>query len=226
MWKSVLLVSMCLAIPAFGATRMTAPQLTELSRSGGPALREAIVASFDAKDLKDGKAWTGLGPDFFFAIQAAAKPTLLIDNSPGPQMRHLGDDLWYAPARIDQVGKLHSFFYLVNGAKFGGRLNMPAFGPLAYLQPGVPTGKLSGKLTYTSYIYDGMKSDYWIYVPAEYDPKTPAALMVFQDGGGYTHRHGSSTLNVIDNLIYQKKIPVMICVFTNPGDISGEPNTP
>ena len=33
-------------------------------------------------------------------------------------------------------------------------------------------------------------------------------------------------LNVIDNLIAQKKIPVMICVLINPGDISGSPDTP
>ena len=33
-------------------------------------------------------------------------------------------------------------------------------------------------------------------------------------------------LNVIDNLIAQKKIPVMICVFINPGDISDSPGTP
>ena len=57
-----------------------------------------------------------------------------------------------------------------------------------------------------------MKSEYWIYVPAQYDPKTPAALMVFQDGGGYIDRDGNNpVLNVIDNLIAQKKIPVMIC---------------
>jgi enterochelin esterase-like enzyme len=31
---------------------------------------------------------------------------------------------------------------------------------------------------------------------------------------------------VIDNLIAQKKIPVMICVFINPGDISESPDTP
>jgi enterochelin esterase-like enzyme len=64
-------------------------------------------------------------------------------------------------------------------------------------------------------------------VPAEYDPKTPAALMVFQDGEGYTHRDGNNpALNVIDNLIAQKKIPVMICVFITPGDISESPGTP
>jgi enterochelin esterase-like enzyme len=50
---------------------------------------------------------------------------------------------------------------------------------------------------------------------------------VFQDGGGYTHRDGSNpALNVIDNLIAQKKIPVMIVVFINPGDIKDSPDTP
>ncbi|HTH54014.1 MAG TPA: alpha/beta hydrolase-fold protein [Edaphobacter sp.] len=93
--------------------------------------------------------------------------------------------------------------------------------------PSVPTGKLSDKLTFTSHIYDGMTSNYWIYVPAQYDAKTPAAVMVFNDGGGYLDRKGSHpALNVIDNLIAQHKIPVMIAIFTDPGDISGSPGTP
>jgi enterochelin esterase family protein len=72
-----------------------------------------------------------------------------------------------------------------------------------------------------------MKSEYWIYVPAQYDAKIPAALMVFQDGGGYIDRNGNNpALNVIDNLIAQKKIPVMIGVFINPGDIGDSPGTP
>jgi enterochelin esterase-like enzyme len=94
-------------------------------------------------------------------------------------------------------------------------------------QTGVPAGTLSEKLTYISKIYDGMTSDYWIYVPAQYDPTVPAALMVFQDGSGYIDRHGDHpALNVIDNLIAQHKIPVMIAIFTNPGDISSSPDTP
>jgi enterochelin esterase family protein len=72
-----------------------------------------------------------------------------------------------------------------------------------------------------------MKSEYWIYVPAQYDPHSPAALMVFQDGAAYTDRDGNNpALNVIDNLIAQKKIPVMICVFISPGDIESSPSTP
>src|SRR5262249_3985343 len=116
---------------------------------------------------------------------------------------------------------------IVDEAKFGGLLDLPAFTPDSYQQPGVPSGTLSEKLSHTSKIYDGMKSEYWIYVPAQYDRNTPAALMVFQDGGWYLDRNGKiPVLNVIDNLIAQKKIPVMICVFINPGDIADSPGTP
>ena len=94
-------------------------------------------------------------------------------------------------------------------------------------QPGVPTGTLSDRLTLHSQIYDGMVSDYWIYVPAQYDSKKPAAVMVFQDGEGYLNRKGGHpALNVLDNLIAQGKIPVVIAIFTNPGDISASPGTP
>ncbi len=97
----------------------------------------------------------------------------------------------------------------------------------SFQHPGVPTGTLTGPLTLTSKIYDGMVSQYWVYVPAQYDAKVPAALMVFQDGGGYIHRDGDHpALNVLDNLIAQHKIPVMIAVFTDPGEIAASPGTP
>ncbi len=207
--------------------KMTAPQLIALAQSNAAALPGAIRATFSDKDLKAGAAWSGYGPDFFFAIESASKPALLIDSAAGPEMHSLAGNLWYASARIPQLGKLHAFRYTVNGADFGGRLDLPAFTPLSYLEAGVPSGKLSGPIAHTSRIYDGMKSEYWIYVPAQYDPGTPAALMVFQDGGGYIHRDGNNpALNVIDNLIAQKKIPVMICVFINPGDVTDAPGTP
>ncbi|HEX8836020.1 MAG TPA: alpha/beta hydrolase-fold protein [Candidatus Acidoferrum sp.] len=211
------------------ADKLTATQLMALAKSASPGLGDAITSTFDAKDLKEGTAWAGHGHDFFFALQGQPGPQLLIDGSPGPQMQQLSrSDLWYTSARIEQLGKLHSFYYMVNGAKFGGKLDLPAFGPLSYLQPGVPSGTLSDKITHTSKIYDGMKSDYWIYVPAEYKPDTPAALMVFQDGSFYTDRNSATllVLSAIDNLIAQKKIPVMIGVFINPGDISDSPGTP
>ena len=213
---------------AVAANKMTAPQLADLARSNSSELISAIGATFDAKDLKSGTAWTGRGSDFFFATEAGSKPSLVIDDASGPQMQQFpGTLLWYAAAKIPQVGRLHSFYYLVNGAKFGGRLDVPAFDELSYQQPGVPSGVLSGKLIHISKIYDGMKSEYWTYAPAQYDPKIPAALMVFQDGGDYIHRDGRRpALNVIDNLIALKKIPVLIAVFINPGDIAESPGTP
>jgi enterochelin esterase-like enzyme len=216
------------ALRGEAAEKLGAPELISLAQAHSPELRASIEATFEAKDLKEGTAWVGHGPDFFFAVEAASTPTLMIDDAAGPAMTQLpGAQLWYSVAHIEPVSHLHEFHYLIDGAKFGGRLDLPAFGPLSYLQPGVPSGKLSEKLSHTSKIYDGMKSEYWIYVPAQYDAKTPAAVMVFQDGGGYINRDGNNpTLNVIDNLIAQKKIPVMICIFINPGDISDSPGTP
>ncbi len=227
MWKLALL-SLCLCAPAYAGEKLSATQLIDLAKSNKSGLRDAIAATFDAKDLKDGTAWAGHGPDFFFATEATEQPSLVIDEATGPQMQHLtGSDIWYATARVGPVGRLHSFHYLIAGSKFGGLLDLPAFGPLSYLAPGVPSGALSAKIIHTSKIYDGMKTEYWIYVPAQYDSKIPAALMVFQDGGGYIDRNGNNPmLNVIDNLIAQKTIPVMIVVFINPGDISDSPGTP
>jgi enterochelin esterase-like enzyme len=226
---STLLLLLSAAV-CFGQTaphKASAVELIAMAKASSPQLAPAIAATFDAKDLKEGTAWAGLGPEFFFATEAAAKPELFIDDAAGPAMTALtGTSLWYAPAHIVATGKLHAFYYVVNGARFGGKLDVPAFTSLSYLQPGVPSGKLSDKITHTSKIYDGMKADYWIYVPAQYDAKTPAALMVFQDGEGYSHRDGNNpVLNVVDNLIGTNKIPVMILVFINPGDVADSPGT-
>jgi enterochelin esterase-like enzyme len=222
------LFSLPFATPAPAAEKSTAPQLIALANANSPTLQDAILATFEPTEISKGIAWTGRGTDFFFAIQAASKPLLFIDDAPGPPTHQLGKtDIWYASVRIEQLGKLHSFYYMIDNAKFGGRLDVPAFTSDSYQQPGVPVGKLSEKIIHASKIYDGMKSEYWIYVPAQYDPETPAALMVFQDGGGYIDRRGNNpTLNVIDNLIAQKKIPVMIAIFINPGDITDSPGTP
>jgi len=225
--RKLALILLSVTAPALGAEKMSAPQLIDLAKSNPAGLREAITSSFDAKDLKEGTAWTGRGPDFFFATQSASEPSLVIDSSAGVKMQHLADsDIWYAVARIEPVGRLHSFHYLVNGSTFGGRLDLPGFGPLSYQQPGIPSGTLSETIVHTSKIYDGMKSEYRVYVPAQYDPKVAAALMVIQDGIWYTDREGNNpALNVIDNLIAQKKIPVMICVFIKPGAIGDAPGT-
>jgi enterochelin esterase-like enzyme len=222
-WMFPLLI----CLPALGAEKKSVEQLTALAKSHDSHLAEAIRATFDEKGLKEGTAWVGHSTDFFFSLETTSQPVLIIDDGAGPQMMRLTGNLWYAPTHIEPVGRLHSFHYVIQGANFGGRLDLPVYGRLSYLQPRVPSGKLSEKTIHTSKIFDGMKSEYWIYVPAQYDPKIPAALMVFQDGGWYIDRGGNiPVLDAIDNLIAQKNIPVVICVFINPGDISASPGTP
>src|SRR5438034_11200484 len=77
-------------------------------------------------------------------------------------------------------------------------------------QPNVPKGKVT-KHSWTSTIFPGTVRDYWIYVPAQYDPKTPACIMVFQDGGSYvnvTEKGQFRVPTVFDNLIHKKEMPV------------------
>jgi gluconolactonase len=90
-------------------------------------------------------------------------------------------------------------------------------GPDSQRQPGVPKGSITQQ-SWTSRIYPGTVRDYWIYVPAQYDPHKPACVMIFQDGGGMVSETGGWRVPIVlDNLIHKRDLPVMIGVFINPG---------
>ena len=66
----------------------------------------------------------------------------------------------------------------------------------------------------------GTVRDYWVYVPAQYDGKKPACVMVFQDGGSYVNAKGQFRVPIVfDNLIHKKEMPVTIGIFINPGTV-------
>jgi enterochelin esterase family protein len=128
-----------------------------------------------------------------------------------------------------------------------GRGNADAFyhlGPDSLPQAGVPHGRLIGPTTLPTNIYVGpvpaftvqrgansltalsarsatpmhYVHGYWVYVPAQYDPSKPAALMVFNDGQPMMSPDGDvRAINVIDNLTWRREIPVAITVFIDPG---------
>ncbi|HSU67423.1 MAG TPA: SMP-30/gluconolactonase/LRE family protein [Tepidisphaeraceae bacterium] len=92
-------------------------------------------------------------------------------------------------------------------------------GPDSQEQQGVPQGKLE-QFTVTSKIFHGTQRECWIYVPAQYDPKAPACVMIFQDGAGFQNRKGQWRAPVVfDNLIARKEMPVTIGIFVSPGVI-------
>src|SRR4051794_1305143 len=90
-------------------------------------------------------------------------------------------------------------------------------GPDSMPQDGVPRGKVT-QHSWKSEVFPGTTRGYSVYVPAQYDGKKPACVMVFQDGGGYASATGSFRAPVVfDNLIHKKEMPVTVGVFIDPG---------
>lgn len=81
----------------------------------------------------------------------------------------------------------------------------------------VPEGTITKYHLTDSVVFPGTVRDYWVYVPKQYDPASPAGLIIFQDGGLYLFDMMQANI-VLDNLIHANEIPVIIAVFINPGD--------
>src|SRR3954451_15971859 len=97
-------------------------------------------------------------------------------------------------------------------------------GPDSLVQEKAPQGRIVGPTTLPSEAYPGTQHTYWVYVPAQYDPSTPASLMVFNDGQAFLAPEGNvRAVNVLNNLIHRREIPVMIAVFINPGRRPDQP---
>src|SRR5882672_6955017 len=95
-------------------------------------------------------------------------------------------------------------------------------GPESQRQEGVPKGTVT-KWTWKSNVFAKTERDCWTYVPAQYDKEKPAAVMVFQDGGGYVGETGQHRVPIVfDNLIHKKKMPVTIGIFLQPGNFPPE----
>jgi enterochelin esterase family protein len=194
-------------------------RLKELSKKpNSEEFEQALKSSLNAQKIQKGTAYLGEGPDFFFALEAAKPPELYVDDDKVTTLKRAGKSMiWYTQASLE-TGRSHSFYYMVGDAKVGGSTDVPCYGPESYEKPGVPHGKLSEKMVFKSHIYEGMESNYWIYTPAQYDSKTPAALFVWQDGQGLVQRDGATRSQIVfDNLTAEKKIPVIIQVYIQPG---------
>jgi sugar lactone lactonase YvrE/enterochelin esterase-like enzyme len=98
-------------------------------------------------------------------------------------------------------------------------------GPDSQFKADVPHGHVEKFSITNSTVFPGTVRDGWVYVPAQYDASKPAALMVFQDGGGYQSTNGGWRVPLVfDNLIAAKEMPVCVAIFLNPGTREGQSN--
>jgi len=85
------------------------------------------------------------------------------------------------------------------------------------IKQGVPRGNVQ-EHTWKSKIYPDTIRRYWVYTPAQLDPKKPAALMIYQDGHNYVKDNGGFRATVVmDNLIHEGTMPVTVAIFIDPG---------
>ncbi|PUA79362.1 enterochelin esterase [Nocardioides currus] len=91
-------------------------------------------------------------------------------------------------------------------------------GPDSSRRAGVPEGSVVEHTWTDSAVFPGTTRRYWVHVPAPYDPRRPAALMVFQDGDGFLDPDDEMrAATVLDNLVDDGAVPVTISVFVEPG---------
>ncbi|MBC7926782.1 MAG: esterase family protein, partial [Bryobacteraceae bacterium] len=175
-----------------------------------------IAKAFGEDSLKSGKGVLAHAGEFLVAVRSPSPARVTIDEGTPVSLRRVGSsDLYVSSASLSE-GTTHNVQFLAEGQAFEVVQNVRAFPQSAYEKSGVPQGKLSDKMVHESKIYPETKTDWWLYVPAQYKAGTPAGLMVWQDGEGLVKRDGSRVQIMIDNLTHEGKIPVIVHMFISP----------
>ncbi len=120
----------------------------------------------------------------------------------------------YAGVATLSHGAALTWHYEAGDRRFGGgQLEAYETHPDSRERADVPKGTVKQMPSWESHIFSGTKRDWWVYVPAQYKPENPAAVMVFQDGMGPK----DYVPTVFDNLIAKGDIPVTVGIFIQPG---------
>jgi len=133
------------ALTAFAADTPGYDEVARLLKSNNAQAGSAIAAALGEENLKKGTAVLAHGGDFLFAVRSDKPVQVVVDDGSPSSMEKLGaSDLYVYNGRY-RTGTSHNFYYVTNGARFGGRTDIAAFGPYSYEKPGVPKGTLSEK---------------------------------------------------------------------------------
>ncbi len=208
--------------PAFLFAQKVEPEkLIEMARNlraAGPGLEQSLRDTLGNDAIQKGTAVVCWGADCVWAIESAKEPWLAINNTP-PFHVYKAGNLWVYAGQLKTYTS-HRFHWVIEGAKFGGKNDIAAFGPESYPREGVARGKMHGPIALESTTYPGMKTNFWFYVPAQLKADQPAPVMIWQDGEKYAdHDKPARLLHVLDNLTADKRIPAMVTVLISPGKV-------
>jgi enterochelin esterase family protein len=189
------------------------------------ALSARIRASFGTEALARGTAMLVDELSVAWALEltdapaAGDRPPRVASDTGGfaLNLTRVGTTSVYAGVTTLSHGTAFTWHFEAGNRRLGGgQLEVYATPPDAREHPGVPKGTVRQMPAWQSRIFAGTIRDWWIYVPAQYRPETPAAVMVFQDGAGPK----DYVPVVFDNLIARGDMPVTVGVFIQPGTFS------
>jgi len=79
-----------IALTALAADKLTTPQLMELARKKPHELADVMRATLGDEPIKKGTAFASEGPDFIWAVDTEAQPTIYIDDRAAGTMIRAG----------------------------------------------------------------------------------------------------------------------------------------
>lgn len=186
-------------------------------------LHDEVIKLFGKQKLLQGKPGTKIeGTTVAWAVMAGSPAKVMKDDGTLiGDMTPLGDD--GLQVLVQKMANFQEFNYRieVDGMpRVAGKVHLEEYEYTANSesQPGVPVGRLEKFEWAQSQVFPNTVRDVTVYIPQQYQAGDEACLMVWQDGSRHVDPQGPMRVGtVFDNLIHQKKMPVTIGVFIDPG---------
>lgn len=214
-----------LIAPAGAAERLTPTALqAKLKNPDAFDLDDEILAMFGGEaNLAQGPNPKVEGTTVAWAIEAKGQPKVVSEDGKfTAALTRISDTHVYAAAVTVPAGFATRWAFEVDGkrlphpgARGGDWAQLEVYSEYldSHERSQFPKGKLTKLPKFRSKVFEGTSRDWWVYVPAQATGDKPAAVMVFQDGGGYT----GFIPTVFDNLIAKMDMPPTVGIFIQPG---------
>ena len=181
------------------------------AQTGGTVWTERLGGNFASSPVfADGRIYVGNRDGKTFVIRPG-KSFFMEATNP------LDGQIMATPAAVGRALYLRTDKALYRIEKAPAAAATPAAAPAAAetgkQETGIPKGEVLRCRFEKSAVYPGTVREYAIYVPAQYDGKTPACVHVNQDGVQF------NAPAVFDRLIHEGRMPVTIGVFVSPGRV-------